>query len=51
MAQLLLNISRALVSHEQDRGIYVPQIMGIADPKASGFANPLDHPLDLTTSA
>ena len=32
--------------HEHDRGIGLPQIMGIANPKAGGLSDPLHQALD-----
>jgi hypothetical protein len=47
VAKLPLDISGALVGHEHDRSIGVPQIVGVANPKAGGLADSLHQALGL----
>jgi len=47
MTQLLLDIARALVGHQEDRGIIVPQVVRVANPELRGLADPLHQRLDI----
>ncbi len=47
VAQLLLNVARALVGHQQQGGIGVAQIVRVAHPQAGCSAYPFDQRLHL----
>ena len=47
VAKLPLDISEALVGHDHNRGTGMPQIMGVANPKAGGLADSLHQALGL----
>lgn len=45
--ELFLNVPGALMGHQKQSGISVPQVMGIATGKPSSFAHLFNQPLDL----
>jgi hypothetical protein len=47
VSELPLSIGRALVSHQEQRRIGVPQVMGGSDPKPRRLANLFNQILDL----
>ena len=47
VAELFLNIGRAHPRHEKDRGIGVPQVVGVSDLKPGGLAGPPELALNI----